>query len=329
LPPAKRIPSPVRAARNGAQRIYDTLAGVEELKAQVAQLTDLRAEVAHLTQTVEALRGEAAADQRVALEALRADHAETMQVLRLIHDDVPANRQRLWRLRQTPEYALAFEEPEPLVSFVVATHTNLETLMERALPSMLAQTYERIEIVIVGDAARPEIGRAVKGVGDPRIRYFNQTLRGPYDEAGERLWYVAGGPPSNEAMRLARGRWIAGMDDDDMCAPERVERLLHAARERDLEFCYGQILEHVPDAPDRLVCRFPPALGAVNLQASILHADLRFIAAELGDALFEVPGDWSRIRRMMRLGVRMGMIDDIVVEYFRGPGWRIAAEPGA
>ena len=112
--------------------------------------------------------------------------------------------------------------------------------MERALPSMLAQTYERIEIVIVGDAAAPEIERAVKSVGDPRVRFVNQTYRGPYDEAGERLWYVAGGPPSNEALRVARGRWIASMDDDDVCRPERVEMLLKAVREHELEFGYGR-----------------------------------------------------------------------------------------
>ena len=246
--------------RLGTRRsaIHDILVGVETLTAQVTELSERNAE---LTRTIETVRGEAA-DR----------HAETVQMLRLVHDDVPANRQRLWRLRQTREYALAFEEPEPLVSFTVATYTNLEALMERALPSMLAQTYERIEVVVVGDAAAPEIERAVKSLGDPRVRFYNQTYRGPYDEAGERIWYVAGGPPSNEALRLARGRWIASMDDDDVCRPDRVERLLKAARERQLEFCYGQILEHLPDAPDRLrVPRFHRQLGAVG-PSGLAHA---------------------------------------------------------
>jgi hypothetical protein len=299
---------PLRAARNAAQRLYDTRVGVEALQAQVAELS---AQNAQLAQTVEAVRAEAA-----------ARHAETVRILRSIHDDEPAQRNRVWALRETPEYELAYSDPEPLVSFTVATYTNREALMGRALPSMLAQTYERIEVVIVGDAAAPEIERDVKSLRDPRVRFVNQTYRGPYDEHADRLWYVAGGPPSNEALRLARGRWIASMDDDDVCRPERVELLLRAAREHRWEFCYGQILEHLPDAPDRLVCRFPPALGAVNLQASLMHSGLTFIGAELGDALFETPGDWSRIRRMMRVGVRMGMIDDVVVDYHRGPGWQ-------
>lgn len=315
-------PRPFRAARNAAQRLYDIRAGIQDIQAQLSELPELRATVAQLNEQVAALRVEGGANSAGALDVLRADHAETMKALQLVHDDEPANRQRLWRLRDTPEYALAFEEDEPLVSFNMATYSNVEMLMDRALPSVLGQTYERIEVVIVGDNATPEIERALKGVKDSRVRFYNQTLRGPYEEAGERMWYLAGGPPSNEAMRLARGRWLAGMDDDDKCAPDRVELLLKAARERNLEFCYGQILEHHPNAPSRLLCEFPPAMSRTGLQASLMHTGLRFICAELGDAIWPVPGDWSRIRRMMRLGVRMGMIDDVVVEYFPGTLWR-------
>ena len=317
LPPAKRIPRPVRAARNAAQRLYDTLVGVEELKATVSGLSS---EVAALEARLEALGSQARADR----QAIEAHHAETFELLRLIHDDEPANRQRLWRVRETAQYAQAFEEPEPLVSVCIATYTNTKMLLERSLPSVLAQTYERIEVVIVGDAAAPEVERAVKSVGDPRVRYSNMTVRGPYPESREALWCVAGGPPSNEAMRLARGRWIAGMDDDDECAPARVELLLRAARERNLEFCYGQIEQRNPDGVTELLCEFPPAFGKVGLQASMMHTDMRFICSELGDAQFRVVGDWSRIRRMMRIGVRMGMIDDVVIHYYPGLLWRRA-----
>lgn len=317
---ARRFPNPARAARNAAQRLYDIRMGMDALSAEAAEL---RREVAALRSDVSELRAEGTDGRATALETARVNQAEALRVMRLLHDDEPANRQRVWRLRETPEYALAFEEAEPLVSFNLATYTNLDGLMERALPSVLGQTYERIEVIVVGDAAAPEIERAVKGLKDPRVRFYNQTYRGPYDEAGERLWYVAGGPPSNEGMRLARGRWLCGMDDDDVCRANRVELLLAAARERNLEFCYGQLLQRHPDpADDKEMCRFPPELGAVGLQASIMHAGLRFVCAELGDAIWEVPGDWSRIRRMMRLGVRMGMIDDVVVEYFPGELWR-------
>lgn len=270
---------------------------------------------------LDALGEQARADRDALVATLERDHADTRALLHLLRDDEPANRQQLWRVRETAEYRRAFEEPEPLVSICIATYTSTDRLLERALPSVLGQTYERIEVIVVGDAAAPEVERAVKGLGDPRLRYANMTLRGPYPEDWQELWRVAGGPPSNEAMRLARGRWIAGMDDDDESTPDRIERLLRAARERDLEFCYGRIEQRAPDGATTLLGEFPPRYQTTGLQASLMHTDLRFICAELSDAPFGETGDWSRIRRMMRIGVRMGMIDDVVLHYYPGYLW--------
>jgi hypothetical protein len=41
---------------------------------------------------------------------------------------------------------------------------------------------------------------------------------------------------------------------------------------------------------------------------------LRFFGLELTDALYEEPNDWSLCRRMLRVGVRFGAIDQVVVD---------------
>lgn len=253
--------------------------------------------------------------------ALAANQARNLRVLEVLRDAEPATRRLLWEVRERSSYEAAFSEPEPLVTVAIPTYTNLRLLLERALPSVLAQTYERLEIVIVGDAASPEVEQAIRRVGDSRIRYTNLTYRGPYPEEPHLRWMVAGGPAVNEAVRLAKGRWIAFMDDDDASTPDRVELLLGAARGHRWEFCYGRIRQHQPDSPDEIICEFPPYQpGTVGKSASILHADLRFFTGELSDALFEHVGDWARINRMMRVGVRMGMIPDVVLDYY--PNWR-------
>jgi len=327
----KPIPRPVRAARNAAQRLYDTFAGVEQLQTQVSALSD---QVAELRVTVAALGDQARTEQDALRSALQSGHRKTLEALRLVYDDESTNRQRLWRVRESDSYARAFDEPEPLVSILMVTYSNLELLMERALPSLLAQTYERIEVVIVGDGAAPDVEAAIKSVHDPRVRYRNLTMRGPYPDDQIGLWQVAGGPAMNEAVRIARGAWIAQSDDDDAAKPDRIEKLVRAARDRDLEFCYGKIDVHAPDGTTTTAGKFPPEYMALNLGASLMHAGLRFICSELGDATFGVPGDWSRISRMMRIGVRMGMIDDVVVDYYPGHlwqergNWRPAPDPG-
>jgi hypothetical protein len=330
--PPPRTPRPVKAARNAAYRIAATLTGVEALRLELsevsARVTDLVALTDDLRSHVERLAQEARAgaesDRQELHGTLERNRRETIEILQLLRDNEPETRRRLWAVRDAESYSQAFDEAEPLVTVTIPTYTNTEHLIERSLPSVLAQTYERLEVLVVGDGAGPDVEEAIKRIGDARIRYVNLTHRGPYPEDPELRWMVAGGPAANEAMRLATGRWIAQVDDDDECPPDRVQALLKAARDRRLEFCYGRIRMHMPDGSTQLLCEFPPRLGAVSLSSSIMHAGMAFIASELGDALFGVVGDWARVRRMMRVGVRMGMIDDVVLDYYPGRLWNEA-----
>ncbi len=327
--PPPRIPRPVRAARNAAYRIAATLTGVEALTAELqevsAQVSDLGASMADVRGRIERLGHDARAgaedDRQRLLDTIEHNRRESIEILQLLRDDEPETRRRLWAVRETPAYLDAYEEAEPLVTVTIPTYDNTEQLIERSLPSVLAQTYERLEVLVVGDGAAPDVERAVRRVGDSRIRYVNLTHRGPYPDDPALRWMVAGGPAANEAMRLAAGHWIAQMDDDDACPPNRIELLLNAAREQRLELCYGRIRAHLPDGSIELLCQFPPRLGAVSLTCSIVHARMSFIASELGDSLFGLVGDWARVRRMMRVGVRIGMIEDFVLDYYPVKRW--------
>ena len=123
--------------------------------------------------------------------------------------------ERLARLRGTPDYQRAFDEAAPLVSVVIPTDDRGDLLMERAIPSILTQTYPNFEIIVVGDCAPAATGERLATLADPRITYHNLTYRGPYPEEPRDLWHVAGIPPRNLGVRLARGLWIAPLDDDD------------------------------------------------------------------------------------------------------------------
>jgi hypothetical protein len=323
--PAQRIPRPVRAARNAAYRIAATLTGVEAIRAELGQasarVADLERSMGELAANLERLLAGAEHNRQELHGALEHNRRETIEIMQLLRDDEPETRRRLWALRETESYMRAYDEAEPLVTVVIPTYTNTKLLIERSLPAVLAQTYENLEVIVVGDGAGPEVEEAVRGVADARIRYVNLTHRGPYPEDPELRWRVAGGPAANEGMRLARGHWIAQLDDDDACTPDHVELLLKAARGRQLEFCYGRIREHLPDGTIELLCEFPPRIGSVSLTCSIMHAGLSFIASELGDALFGHVGDWARVRRMLRVGVRIGMIEDFVLDYYPNRRW--------
>jgi hypothetical protein len=239
-----------------------------------------------------------------------------LSALELIHDDDPGTRRQLQEARAARDYEDAFTADDPLVSVVIPTWNRIGTLVERAIPSALQQTHENLEVIVVGDASPPEVEEAIARLGDPRVTYLNLTIRGPYAEDRYKSWLASGTPGINAGVKMARGRWIAPLGDDDAFVPDHVERLLSKAREERLEFVYGFIRPMVAAASQELMGGFPPRYGQIGLQAAIYHAGLRFMELELGHALFDTPNDWGLVQRMMRIGVRMGMIDEVTVDYW-------------
>ncbi len=263
----------------------------------------------------------------IALEAelaeLRQESGWHREILLALRDREPEQRERLEQLRRSTDYELAFTEPEPLVSVIIPTYDNYERLADRSIPSIQAQTWQHFEILVVGDAAPEQARAVVESIGDERVTYWNRTYRGPYPDNPRDRWHIAGVPPYNEAAAVARGRWIAHLGDDDALRPHHFEVLLDRARKDRLELCYGISNTYRPDgtvAP--LVGRFPPECGQFCFQATIYHAGLTPIfPAEMTDALFHMPWDWALCRRMMRAGVRMGMVDSIVADGYPSALW--------
>jgi hypothetical protein len=247
-----------------------------------------------------------------------------IDALQVLYDQEPDNRRRLHALRQTSEYSLAYTESEPLVSVIIPTYRSFETLRDRSIPSILTQTYSNWEIVVVGDAAPPETAEVIEAFADPRIRYENQPLRGPYPEGEYDSWLVTAVPPFNAAMRAARGRWIAPFADDDALRPEALAHLVAEAQNKRHEYCYAKIFLHGRDGRDEVLGSYPPSLAPDGItfggQGSIFHVGLRFVEQELADTIFRTPSDWSMVRRMLRAGVRFGFLDEITCDYF--PSYR-------
>jgi hypothetical protein len=280
---------------------------------------ELRPSIDRLESTWERWQGQehermAALRQEVA--ELRAAIADLREVLQLIYEEEPANRRRLYELRTAAEYERAYTEPAPLVSVVIPTYDRVHTLVERALPSALAQTYTNIEIVVVGDGAPVETAEAIAELRDERIAFSNLNRRGPYPEDPQDAWFVVGTPPFNEAVRRARGRWIAPLDDDDAFRPHHIARLLETARRDRLEVCCGVLEAHLPDGRRTPIGAFPPRRNQFGLQATLYHSGLRFFELELADSLFRQPNDWGLCRRWLRVGVRMGFIDEVTADYY-------------
>lgn len=106
----------------------------------------------------------------------------------------------------------------PEVSVIVPAY-NTEAYIKRAIDSVLSQTFENFEIIVVDDASTDGTVQVLKGIDDSRLKLFCQPQNG------------GAGAARNRALQEATGDWIAVLDSDDWYAPERLERLLAFAKE--------------------------------------------------------------------------------------------------
>ena len=100
------------------------------------------------------------------------------------------------------------------VSVIIPVY-NAEKYVEDAVKSVLSQTYENIEILIIDDGSPDKSIEICERFKNPKVKIIRQKNRGL---AGAR----------NTGIRHAQGDYLAFLDADDMWLPEKLEKhILH------------------------------------------------------------------------------------------------------
>ena len=101
-------------------------------------------------------------------------------------------------------------EHQPRVSIVTATY-NRSNILRCTIATVLAQTFEDWELLVVGDACTDDTEAVVAAFGDPRIRFTNLP-----ENVGEQSG------PNNVGVGLARGGYLAFVNHDDLWFPDHL-----------------------------------------------------------------------------------------------------------
>ena len=187
----------------------------------------------------------------------------------------------------------------PLVSVVVPTYDRPQ-LVVRAVRSVLAQTLEAIEVIVVQDGPNGSTVQALAQIEDPRLNVHVLAEN------------VGTAAASNAGVARARAQWIAFLDDDDEFLPQKLELQLLAAQRSSHR--YPIVLCRIigrtksgdrvwprrgpaPGEPisEWLFCRKSPFFGEGLMQSDMIfaHRDL-LQAVPLGDDLHEHDDiDWA------------------------------------
>ncbi len=100
---------------------------------------------------------------------------------------------------------------KPLVSVLLPAYNAQNTICE-SINSILHQTYQNFELIIINDGSTDATEQMIMSVSDKRIRY--------YENAGNQgLIYTL-----NRGLSLSNGVYIARMDADDISLPTRIEK---------------------------------------------------------------------------------------------------------
>ncbi len=151
----------------------------------------------------------------------------------------------------------------PLVSVLLPVF-NGERYLRTALDSVLAQTFHNFELLVLDDGSTDRTLEIVRSYArlDPRLRVLTRENRG----------LVA---TLNEMLSLARGEFVARMDADDICLPDRFERQVAWLRAHPGVVCVGGDHELIDERGRRLTTvRTLPHDAEIQQQALRGHGSI-------------------------------------------------------
>lgn len=116
---------------------------------------------------------------------------------------------------------------KPLISVVMPAY-NHQAFVAEAIRSVLTQTLQDIELIIVNDGSTDDTEKVILEFADSRIRYFTQSNQGAHHAL-------------NRGISLAQGEYLAIINSDDVFITNRLEILLNTLQDSNLDFVISDI----------------------------------------------------------------------------------------
>lgn len=132
----------------------------------------------------------------------------------------------------------------PKISVVLPVY-NSEKYLEKAINSILNQTFNDFELIVVNDGSTDKSVNIIKKfmLLDKRIKLIDRNNKGIVSSL-------------NEAINLSKGEYIARMDADDICLPSRFKDQIEYMKKNDLDLC-GTWVEPFNEVKKHNISRFP------------------------------------------------------------------------
>lgn len=201
----------------------------------------------------------------------------------------------------------------PVASVIMPVYQTPPDMLRAAIRSILGQSFEDLELIIVEDPSAAVRTSVVEEFGDPRLRYYLNS---------ERTGLVS---QRNQGLQLSRGEFIVKADSDDLSVPRRCEEQIAFLQANEAIGVVGSWLEIIdadgnrlgtrdyPTDPDSIYQlmrrRNPVAQPAVCFRRDLVN---RFGGYPDGYPVCQDYAYWSHLARQ---GVRFANLSERLVRY--------------
>ena len=192
------------------------------------------------------------------------------------------------------------------VSVIIPVY-NGEKYISEAIDSVLNQTYKDFEIIVIDDGSRDNTPKILKEYGD-KIRWKSQEHKGQASAL-------------NEGINMAKGKYIAYLDADDVFLPERLEiEVKYLDAHPDVGLVYSDFYKIDKNGKIRRIIKSRPQDNFVLLQINyitriaVMHRRECLNEVGLFDESITGDDDWDMWIRISEK-FKMGYIDKPLAKY--------------
>lgn len=195
------------------------------------------------------------------------------------------------------------------VTVITATY-NRPDMLERAIYSVLNQTFTDFEYIIVNDNPKDKTREIVEAFNDERIVYIENKENPARTHCR----------PFNEALKVAKGKYITYLDDDNEYYPYKLEVSVKALDRNpniDVVYC-DMLIQSEDDTTPGIAIDFDPQF-LINRNfidtSEVMHKrEMAFNVGGWNERIKRFT-DWNLWVRMMKWGAKFQRIPIVALKY--------------
>ena len=186
------------------------------------------------------------------------------------------------------------------VSVLMPVYNTKYDFLRQAIESILSQTYEDFELIIINDASTDNAEDVILSYKDNRIKYYKNERN---------LKLIA---TLNKGLDLCSGKYIARLDSDDYCSSQRLEKQVEYMDTHPETGVLGTLFEFVPEHVREIVNVEDIPLCIRYIPGCLLHSSAMMRKSVLTDNKLYYNSDclhaedfkmWSDISRVANVAV--------------------------